>query len=301
MLFFFFLLFFSLLFLFLFFFISSGKARVRQLHMSALPSEARRRQYVKDAFNFLINAPWKFLLVVFFAMYAASYLFFAIWWYIIAKSDSECLSEVTSFNTAFQFSLETQATIGYGVKNVRGGCEGGTVLLFIQNVVGMLMDACLLGLIFGKLSRPQQRRYTLQFSEFGCLGYRDSKLCLMFRLGDLRINAPFADSHVRLILLYDHTTAEGEVIPFQQQRLVLGDADGITDDSVVIVPREVVHEINNESPLYNKMSYETLVTMNAEFVLIFEGIIQTTGLTLHARTSYKAHEIRFGARYDNNK
>lgn len=66
---------------------------------------------------------------------------------------------------------------------------------------------------------------------------------------------------------------------------------------MLVVPREAVHIIDENSPLFGITTMEQLQKMNAEFILIFEGIIQTTGLMLHARTSYRANEIRFGYRY----
>ena len=44
----------------------------------------------------------------------------------------------------------------------------------------------MVGLVFSKLSRPQLRTKTVIFSQRAVITLRDRKLCLIFRIGDLR-------------------------------------------------------------------------------------------------------------------
>ena len=44
----------------------------------------------------------------------------------------------------------------------------------------------MVGLVFSKLSRPQLRQKTVIFSTQAVITLRNRKLCLIFRIGDLR-------------------------------------------------------------------------------------------------------------------
>lgn len=44
---------------------------------------------------------------------------------------------------------------------------------------------------------------------------------------------------------------------------------------------------------------QDLLSIKAEFLLLIEGTIQTTGLPVHARTSYTPDEICFNYRFQN--
>ena len=44
----------------------------------------------------------------------------------------------------------------------------------------------MVGLVFSKLSRPQLRQKTVIFSNHAVITLRNKKLCLIFRIGDLR-------------------------------------------------------------------------------------------------------------------
>jgi hypothetical protein len=120
------------------------------------------RANLQDGFNWLLAHNTLWLLAFFFSGYTLCYVVFAIFWYTIYLNDNTCLAEVTTFNEAFLFSIETQSTIGYGSKHVIGVCGWGTFMLLLQNITGALLDASLLGLIFARITRPNQRAYTLR-------------------------------------------------------------------------------------------------------------------------------------------
>jgi inward rectifier potassium channel len=60
----------------------------------------------------------------------------------------------------------------------------------------------------------------------------------------------------------------------------------------------VVHPIREGSPLYG-LTAEDLMTSNAEFLVLLQGFDETFSQTVHVRTSYRAEEVVFGARFAN--
>ena len=58
----------------------------------------------------------------------------------------------------------------------------------------------------------------------------------------------------------------------------------------------VVHPIREGSPLYG-LSAEDLMSSDAEFLVLLQGFDETFSQTVHVRTSYRAEEVVFGARF----
>ena len=57
--------------------------------------------------------------------------------------------------------------------------------------------------------------------------------------------------------------------------------------------RTIEHPINERSPLYGH-SHNSLVQLNAEIVVVFEGTVDSTGLRFMVRQSFLPHEIKWG-------
>ena len=76
-----------------------------------------------------------------------------------------CLDNINSFADALLFSIETQHTIGYGSRHPRGDCKIVLLVLMVQSIFGCLIQCFVVGFVFAKLSRPQNRHQTLVFSK----------------------------------------------------------------------------------------------------------------------------------------
>ena len=57
----------------------------------------------------------------------------------------------------------------------------------------------------------------------------------------------------------------------------------------------IKHEINEDSPLYG-FTQESLAEADFELVMTLEGIVEATGMTFQARTSFLPEEIVWGYR-----
>ena len=55
------------------------------------------------------------------------------------------------------FFQETQHTIGYGSRQTTNECTSAIIVMSTQSVIGCLIQAFMVGLVFAKLARPQQR------------------------------------------------------------------------------------------------------------------------------------------------
>ncbi|XP_073974304.1 G protein-activated inward rectifier potassium channel 3-like isoform X2 [Rhodnius prolixus] len=268
----------------------------------------RRRKYLQDIFTTLVDAQWRWTLLVFALNFLLSWLGFAALWWIVLYTHGDldpnlsnnetwtpCVRDVKTFSSCFLFSVETQHTIGYGAKHTTDECPEAIFVMCLQSLVGVMIQAFMVGIVFAKLSRPKKRTQTLLFSRNAVICQRDGQLCLMFRVGDMR-KSHIIEAHVRAQLISKRVTKEGEVLPFYQHELKVG-GDGEEDKIFFIWPTTIVHKINPESPLYT-LSAADMLRHRFEIVVILEGVIESTGMTTQARSSYLPNEILWGHRFE---
>ncbi|XP_055051088.2 ATP-sensitive inward rectifier potassium channel 12 [Misgurnus anguillicaudatus] len=271
------------------------------------------RRYLADIFTTCVDIRWRYLLVIFCSTFLASWLIFGLIFYSVslAHGDFEskvasadtgqlmerkpCLLDVEGFIGAFLFSVETQTTIGYGRRCVTEECPAAIVTVVVQSVVGCIVDSFMIGTIMAKMARPKKRNQTLLFSQNAVIALRDGKLRLMWRVGNLR-KSHIVEAHVRAQLIRPYVTAEGEFIPLEQTDLNVGYDDG-TDRLLLVSPLVIVHEINEDSPLWG-MSRADLESDDFEIVVILEGMVEATAMTTQARSSYLSREILWGHRFE---
>ncbi|XP_073842267.1 inwardly rectifying potassium channel 1 isoform X2 [Musca autumnalis] len=277
----------------------------------------RRRRYLQDIFTTLVDAQWRWTLLVFACSFLISWAFFGLIWWTIAYAHGDlewidmrdnspeliqntthtmCVTEVRSFISAFLYSIETQHTIGYGNRFVTEECPEAIFTICLQCITGVFIQAFMVGIVFAKLSRPKKRAQTLLFSRNAVICHRDGVPCLMFRVGDMR-KSHIIEAHVRAQLIRKKVTKEGEVLPFYQQELKVG-ADGGEDRLMFIWPTTIVHKIDRHSPLY-MLSASDMLKERFEVVCMLEGVIESTGMTTQARSSYLPSEILWGHRFVN--
>jgi len=271
----------------------------------------KRRRYFSDLYTTLLDSSWSYCVLMFTASFYLSWLLFAVIYYIISTLHGDlepivpgtnstpatpCILEVRDFSSCFLFSLETQHTIGYGTRQTTTECPSAVVLVSLQSVLGCLIQAFMVGLVFSKLSRPQLRQKTVIFSNHAVVTQRNKKLCLIFRIGDLRDDNFILGTQISAKILRRRTSAEGEV---SQEMTSLTVSPDSSDESCIffVWPLEIVHVIDKESPLYD-VDATNLAKEKFELIVIMEGTIETSSMTFQARSSYLPNEILWGHRFE---
>ncbi|KAL8173537.1 UNVERIFIED_CONTAM: hypothetical protein K2H54_005587 [Gekko kuhli] len=296
-----------------------------------------KKRFLSDIFTTIVDLKYRWFLFVFSMCYIITWVVFGIIYFVDAWirddvnhiGDTEwksCIENIDSFISALLFSVESQRTIGYGSRIVTANCTEGVILLMAQSIIGSMIDALMVGCMFVKISRPKKRAQTLIFSKKCVISHRDEKLCLMFRIGDLR-DSHMVDAKIRAKLIKSRQTKEGEFIPLEQSELNLGYDTG-EDRLFLVEPQIICHIINDLSPFW-EMSAEALKREQFEIIVILEGIVEATvnnvnstvhakanfkhkshvasfivhvkccqGMTCQARTSYTEDEILWGHRFE---
>ncbi|XP_062504138.1 G protein-activated inward rectifier potassium channel 2-like [Corticium candelabrum] len=260
--------------------------------------------YLKDLFTTLLHLPWHWLILAFGAVYMLSWIGFAlIWWALSAAKGSDerpCTTNVHNFSTAFLLSVETQTTIGFGDVIISSSCSVGLIVLSLQCLFGILLDAIMMGVIFTKVARPRERGQTVVFSDKAVivLNHEDDYFYLMCRVGDIR-KSHILEAHIRASLYHkeEHweSTSEQSRISIRCEDLDVGYDTG-RDRIFLLLPVIVRHKIDSNSPFY-KMSPEDLQSAHIEVVINLEGTMEATGMITQKLVSYIPDEIFWGFRF----
>ncbi|KAM4652515.1 G protein-activated inward rectifier potassium channel 4-like [Discoglossus pictus] len=277
-----------------------GKCRVN------LGRIREKKRFLSDIFTTVVDLKYRWFIFVFMLCYMVTWVGFGVIYFLDALirddvnhvGDPEwkpCIDNVDSFLSALLFSVESQRTIGYGTRMVTADCPEGVILLMAQSIIGSVIDALMVGCMFVKISRPKKRAETLIFSKKCVVSHRDEKLCLMFRIGDLR-DSHMVDAKIRAKLIKSRQTKEGEFIPLEQSEINLGYDTG-EDRLFLVEPQIICHFINDHSPFW-EMTAESLKREEFEIIVILEGIVEATGMTCQAKTSYTEDEILWGHRFE---
>lgn len=189
------------------------------------------------------------------------------------------------------FSMESQHTIGYGVRATTEECPEAVFVMCMQAIVGVMIQAFMGGIVFAKLTRAKKRQHTLLFSRHAVILKRCNELSLMFRVGDLR-KSHIIGANIRAQIIRSRKDKKTGMIRQYQTELKLC-VDDCGSDLFFIWPMTIVHKIGEESPLW-EMSYLDMVQNRFEIVVILEGTIESTGQTIQARSSYLNSEILWG-------
>lgn len=266
-----------------------GKCRV---NLGPITDKSR---FLSDIFTTLVDLKYRWFLLVFTLGYILTWVAFGGIYFLGAwlREDiahvhdplwKACFENVDGFLSALLLSLESQRTIGYGSRMVTANCPEGVILLMVQSILGSIIDALMVGCMFVKISRPQQRAQTLIFGKHCVICERDEKLCMLFRIGDLR-ESHMVDAKIRAKLIKSRQTKEGEFIPLEQSEINLGyDTGG--DRLLLVEPQTITHVINESSPFW-EVGRESLARETFEIIVILEGIVEASGM--YTSTPYEVN------------
>ncbi|XP_057672969.1 inward rectifier potassium channel 16-like [Corythoichthys intestinalis] len=253
--------------------------------------------YLLDIFTTLVEVRWRVMLLVFSLSYIVSWLFFGLCYWLIAyvhgdragDTDDPCVLNVHDFTSAFLFSMETQATIGYGYRGMTENCVSAMVVVTIQDVFSCLLDTIVIGIIITKMASARKRAQTVGFSRFAVVNRRDGVLCLSWRLGDFRGNHILEGAARAQLVRYSKQSRGSVVISYQ-------DVDIQNRDLVLATPATVIHKLEPGSPLYN-IGPQQLLEEDFELVVSFTYTDDSTGMLHQTRTSYTPADIRWAQRF----
>lgn len=259
--------------------------------------------FLADFWTTLVEARWRFVFFNFTATHTLTWFIFGLLWYWIVRNNGDltwqnpspdhtpCVWGVAGLTTAYLYSLETQTTIGYGVRALTPHCPGAVALVTIQSVLGAIINCFMCGLIMAKISLPKKRAKTISFSPMAVISPRNDYLCLSIRVANLR-KSLMIGSQIYGKLLRTTTTQDGETIIMDQVNIDFM-VDAGKDNLFFICPLTLHHIIDKSSPFF-EVAVDTLHNQDFELVVFLDGTAESTSASCQVRTSYIPREIMWG-------
>ncbi len=183
---------------------------------------------------------------------------------------------------AFFFSAQTLTTVGYG--HIHPVSPLANTVAAIESMVGLLTFALACGLLYGRFSRPHAR---IRFSQKGLVApYRGGR-AFMFRIVNERSNQLIEVEASVSLSMIDPVSGERtfHTLELERHRINLFPSNWT-----------IVHPLNEESPLVG-LDEAAWHAADVEFIVLIKAFDDTFAQTVYARSSYKAEEITWGARF----
>jgi len=236
----------------------------------------RQRQW-RDVYHRMLTLSWP----RFFIMMAAWYIGLNVVFALLYMADPDAIAEARpgSFADAFFFSVQTVATIGYGVMHPQS--LYGNLVMTLETSFGLIGFAVLTGLIFARFSRPTSR---ILFSDVAVITRHNGTPTLMFRCANQRLNQ-ILEASVGVTMLRDEVSSEGRRIRrFHDLKLLR------QRTPVFALTWTVMHPIDADSPIHG-MTQRAMEDEEVEIVVVLTGVDETFAQPIQARHSFLAGEI----------
>jgi inward rectifier potassium channel len=242
-----------------------------------------------NLYHFLLTMSWAQFLGLVLLLYFLSNIVFGL---LYSSLGAEYLVDTSSQPTAniflrgFFFSVQTFATIGYGTIHPVGIVPN--LLVTIESYYSMIATALITGLVFARFSRPTAK---IIFSETAVIAPYLNNSGFMFRLVNSRKNQLI---EVRAQVLFSRFVEKDGTLTRTFDLLKL------EREKVSFLPLAwtIVHPIDEQSPMFG-LTEEDFETSDVEILVIISAMDETFAQTVHARSSYKSKEIKFGCKFAN--
>ncbi len=250
--------------------------------------EGLRFQRVLDLYNSLITMSWKKFTWGVIVFYTVLNSLFAMLYFLLG---SEGLNGVVAHNSFERFledwffSAQTLTTVGYGRINPIGFLP--SLVAAIESLIGLLGFALATGLLYGRFSRPAAK---VLFSENMLLAPYKGMSGLMLRVANMRSNQ-LLEVETIITLIMNEKGLDGKM-----ERKFYGLQLERSQVTYLALSWTIVHPVDDKSPIYG-YSAEDLAESDAEFIVLIKAYDEAFSSHVHARFSYKFHEVVWGARF----
>ncbi|MEL6938509.1 MAG: ion channel [Cyanobacteria bacterium J06598_1] len=241
--------------------------------------------YWEDVYHLLLTMPWPTFISLTSALYLLINALFALaysWGDGVASASGD---GPEYFLDLFFFSVQTMASIGYGVMHPTNLYAHWLVV--IESLVGVFFIAMTTGLVYARFSLPTAR---ILFSNVAVIAPFNGIPTLMFRTANKRKNY-ILEAQLWVTLVRDEYSTEGDFMRrFHDIALVR------SHTPVFSLSWTAMHQIL-PGGLLDGDTVETLRRDRAQIIVTLTGLDETLAQTIHARHTFNAEDIQWDYRF----
>jgi len=257
--------------------------RTLQVGETQILTDGQKGNALQDPYYIILNLSWpKFFSVLVIGFILLNLAFATIYWLL---PGSVANTKEDAFLDFFFFSVETLATVGYGVMSPAN--LAGHIVATIEIMTGMAGLAVTTGLVFARFSKPTAR---ILFSKNVLIRDFEGSRVLMFRIANERHNR-IVEANATVSLVREEVNEQNEsFIRIHDLKLVR------ERTPVFAMTWTLMHRIDEKSPLYGNSS-KTLSANRSRITVSVGGHDETIAATVYANFNYFAEDIIFDARF----
>lgn len=249
-----------------------------------------------------LDSVW--ICLVFLTCFMLSWFMFALFYYVVSEANGDfssigdgsftstpCVEDVRDFLEMFQFSMETQSTIGYGTRYVTDECPTSILLVVIQSILGTLILTTITGVVVFKFQSPKKRAHTVLFSKVACVYEDEGKYYIEIQILNMQ-RSQLIDPTVTALCVMNREDGSGKC------RLDMEFNPCHENSRLFFRPKVHRHLIDKSSPFweFGRRDFEKGAY---EIVVMIAGVDEFTDNFVQARTSFLPSEIRWSRHFKN--
>lgn len=238
-----------------------------------------------DVFHSLINMSWtKFLGIILLGYAIVNFIFACLYW-VIGKNSLvgiESQDNLTWFADAYFFSAQTLTTVGYGRISPVGFMS--STISSIESLLGLMGFAVFTGLIYVRFAKPH---FKLIYSHVALIAPYREITAFMLQVANPKMNELIEIEAMMIVSMFD-----------KKQNKRIYSTVSLERDKIMFLTFSwtIVHPIDENSPLVG-LKEEDMPEADPEFMVIIKAFDETRSQHIFWRTSYKYHEIVWGAKF----
>jgi inward rectifier potassium channel len=237
----------------------------------------------RDPNHMALTMSWPRFIGLFILLNIGINVVFALLYFAVPGSIANAAPGSLSDN--FFFSLETLATVGYGVMVPQ--TPYGHMLASCEIFCGMAFTAIMTGLVFVRFSRPRAR---FAYARHAVVCHFNGRPTLMIRIANRRQQA-LTEAKARLSILLDERTAEGYFYRRMHDVKLLR-----SHYPIFSLTWTLMHEIDEHSPLFG-YAVEGFKKSSARLFLSIEARDPALVAHVYDTRDYGPEDILFGHQY----
>ena len=244
----------------------------------------RWHSYWKDPYYLMLTIPWPGFFAITVGMYGLANAIAALL-FLLGGEGTILNAESGSFADAFFFSVQTSASIGYGVMSP--GTPYAHLLVTLEAIIALLGISVLTGLAYARFSRPTAQ---VLFSQTAVVSPFRGQPTLMFRAANERRNQ-ILEAQMRVYVTLDEFDENDRMMRRYYELALLRDRN-----PSFFLTWTAVHPITPASPLYG-LSQADLHQKSAALIVSVSGIDQTVAQAVHTRHTYYSADILWNHKF----